>query len=112
VREHLDERVLDGFVGVCGIAEILVGDSKRPALMAGDEVGEPLSPRSSKPRISTASSVSPELCGGVVRRTADPRFSGATGSGAVPSTRRVIRSFIKKLRWARKTVYSLPHRTL
>jgi hypothetical protein len=26
VREHLDERVLDGFVGVVGVAKIVVGD--------------------------------------------------------------------------------------
>ena len=64
VAEDLDERVLHRFVGFGGVAEILIGDAQRAALMDGDQLGEPLArlvglaalARSS--RISTASRVS------------------------------------------------------
>ena len=42
VAEHLDEGVLDGFVGLGGVAQVLIGDARRPALMLPDEPGEPL----------------------------------------------------------------------
>ena len=40
--EDLDERVLHGFVGFGGVAQILVGDAKRAALVRSHQPGEPL----------------------------------------------------------------------
>ena len=40
VAEHLDERVLDGFVGFGGVAEVLERDAQRAALMGHDEAFE------------------------------------------------------------------------
>ena len=45
VAEDLDEGVLDGFVGVGGVAEILIGDAQGAALMDGDELAEPFARR-------------------------------------------------------------------
>jgi hypothetical protein len=42
VAEHLDEGVLDGFVGLGGITEILESDAKCAALMCNDESFETL----------------------------------------------------------------------
>ena len=42
VREHLDERVLHGLVGIVHIAEIVISDSRGAALLARHELGEPL----------------------------------------------------------------------
>ena len=42
MAEDLDERILHGFVGFGGVAEILIGDAQRAALMDDDELGEPL----------------------------------------------------------------------
>ena len=64
VAEDLDERVLDGFVGVGGVAEILIGDAQRAPLMDRDTSSanrsraSSISPRSTSSRISTASRVS------------------------------------------------------
>jgi hypothetical protein len=40
VGEHLDERILDRFVGFPGIAEILIGDAGCPALVQCDQFAE------------------------------------------------------------------------
>ena len=40
MAESLDEGVLHSFVGFGGIAKILVGNPKRPALVRGHEIGE------------------------------------------------------------------------
>src|SRR5262245_6832058 len=42
VTEDLDEGILDGFVGLGGISQILVGDARRPALVLRDEIRETL----------------------------------------------------------------------
>jgi hypothetical protein len=42
MREHLDERILHGFVGIVGVAQIVIRDPHRTALLAGDEFGEAL----------------------------------------------------------------------
>jgi hypothetical protein len=42
MTEDLDERVLNGFVGFGGIAQILKRDSQSAALMGCDEAFEPL----------------------------------------------------------------------
>jgi hypothetical protein len=41
VGEHLDERILDGFVGFRGIAQVLVRDPQGPPLMSGDKAAKP-----------------------------------------------------------------------
>src|SRR5262245_58140019 len=42
VTEDLDEGVLDSFVGLGGISQVLISDARCPALVLGDEIGEPL----------------------------------------------------------------------
>ena len=42
MREHLDERVLDGLVRVVRIAQVLVGNPEGAPLLAGDQLGKPL----------------------------------------------------------------------
>ena len=40
MREYLDERVLHRFVGVGGVAQVLVGDARRAMLVHGHELAE------------------------------------------------------------------------
>ena len=42
VAEDLEKGVLDGFVGVGGVAEVLIRDAERASLMNRDELGEAL----------------------------------------------------------------------
>jgi hypothetical protein len=40
MSENLDECVLDRFVSVRGVAQVLIGDAQGAALMTGDQLGE------------------------------------------------------------------------
>ena len=42
MREHLDECVLHGLIGIVRIAQVLVGNPGSPPLLAGDQLGKPL----------------------------------------------------------------------
>ena len=42
MAEDLDERVLHGFVGFGGVAQILIRDAQRAPLMDDDQLAEPL----------------------------------------------------------------------
>ena len=42
VRKHLDEGVLHRFVGIVRVAQVVIRDAQRAALLSGDEVGEPV----------------------------------------------------------------------
>jgi hypothetical protein len=42
MREHLDERVLNRLVRIVRVAQLVVGDSTRTPLLAGDELGKTL----------------------------------------------------------------------
>jgi hypothetical protein len=82
MREHLEEGVLDRFVGVGCIAEILIGDPKRPALMPGHEVGEPFAGGVDLAPIQQATDLDGEL--GIARtlrrsRPADDRSPALRG---------------------------------
>jgi hypothetical protein len=58
VREHLDERVLDRFIGVVRIAQVVIRDPNGPSLLARHEIRE-------------------ALAGGVALPGDDERFDGA-----------------------------------
>ncbi len=45
VQKHLDERVLDGFVGVGGVAQIVIRDAQAPALQQRHQGAEPIARR-------------------------------------------------------------------
>jgi hypothetical protein len=42
VREHLQEGVLNGLVGIVRIAQVVVRDTDRAPLLMRDQIGEPL----------------------------------------------------------------------
>ena len=95
VAEDLDERVLHGFVGFGGIAQVLIGDAQRPPLMHGDELGEPLARlverrrarrgRESRPRAACRRDAAAPPDGAAPCRDGRP----AAASGSVASAQRI-----------------------
>ncbi len=111
--EDLDERVLDRLVGVGAVAEILIRNAEGAPLMSGHEPREPIAGFVDRPPLEQAADFDRELrvLGTGWRSRPPDALSGRHSGwpGACPpvgptgaSARRVVRSFIKKLRCGRR----------
>ena len=116
VREHLDERVLDRFVGFGGVAQVLIGDARRAPLMQRRRARRTARAprpsrrarrvRGSRPRAASRRTTRP------ARRRRAGRRLGGRAEPAERRRRRRERSRIvthRALRCDRAGVYSLPH---